>query len=159
MIIPRVTGRARIGGFINGRTRLTRRALLTSTTVPRTRFTRVTAGAFGTSGITFFTSLTSITRRHSTAIGERIFQTLLARFRSGQVLEITRVAIQTIDRTFFVHVLASTAFYTRFVARIFLMVSFQTFLAHGFFGHSFFVGILPSRTSIATHCTGDTSSR
>jgi hypothetical protein len=61
----------------------------------------------------------------------------------------TRIAIQTIDSTFIVHVLANTAFNTRFIASSILMVSFQTFFARFLFDHAFFVGIFSSGTSIA----------
>jgi hypothetical protein len=61
----------------------------------------------------------------------------------------TRIALQTIDSTFIVHVLANTAFNTRFIASSILMVSFQTSSARFLFDHAFFVGIFSSGTSIA----------
>jgi hypothetical protein len=68
-----------------------------------------------------------------------------------------RIAIQTIGGTVLVHVLANTAFYTRFSPSSILMVSFQTFFARFFFGHAFFVGIFSNGTSIATGRTGHTN--
>jgi hypothetical protein len=92
--------------------------------VTSTRFTSVATGAFGTARITFFTHLTRITRRHSTAVGERIFQTFLARFRSGQVLKIPRIAIQTIHSTNPIHVLTYVAIKTCFITRRILVLPF-----------------------------------
>ena len=67
-----------------------------------------------------------------------------------------RVAIQTIDSTVLVHVLANTAFYTRFIPSNILMVSFVTFFARCFLGPAFFVGIFSGGTSIASQNTGHT---
>jgi hypothetical protein len=67
-----------------------------------------------------------------------------------------RVAIQTIDSTVLVHVLANIAFYTGFVARCVLMLSFVTFFARFFFEHSFFVGILARGTIVAPINIGHT---
>ena len=110
---------------------MTRPTWFTSTIVTSTRFTRVATGAFGTAFYGFGTTTARMTRRHSTDVGERIFQTFLARFSSGQILKITRVAIQTIDRTFIIRVLANCAIQTRVVARYALMLSFATIFAFG----------------------------
>jgi hypothetical protein len=109
-----------------------------------------TTGAFGTARITFFTHLARITGRQSTDVGERVFKTLLARFCSGQVLKITRIAIQTIDSTLSIHVSTCSAIQTSVIARCILMLSNATFFTGIFLGHSFFFGIFPGRTSIAT---------
>jgi hypothetical protein len=103
---------------------LTRRTGLTRTIATRTRFTSGTTGAFGTSWIAFFANLTRMTRGQSTDVGERIFQTFLTQICSGQVLKITRVAIQTIDGTHFIHVLANLAIQTSVIAWCILMLSF-----------------------------------
>ena len=54
-----------------------------------------------------------------------------ARFCSGQVLEITRVAAQTIDSTHVTHVLAHFATQAGFVTRCILMLSFGAIFTFG----------------------------
>jgi hypothetical protein len=70
--------------------------------------------------------LTRITREQSADVGKGIFKTFLARFCSGQVLEIARIAIQAIYGTHTFHVLTGNTIQTRCVARQILVLSCTT---------------------------------
>jgi hypothetical protein len=88
----------------------------------RTRFASGTTGAFGTARIAFFAHLARITRRQPTDVGKEICKTLFARFCSSQVLEITRIAIQTVHGADAIHVSACCAIQTRIVASCILVL-------------------------------------